>query len=130
MPARPRLQRLSFVVEDQKRKPLVESEESRPANAPRSPQWLPEDAAKLWRRTVRIMIDAGTWHPAFSDTLASYVVLEAQFRADIEGFPVTKMVQKRLLAADLGLVPSNFGKVQKAANTYGGRTNKFMKFIP
>ena len=128
MPARPRLQRLSFVVEDQKRKPLVESEESRPANAPRPPQWLPEDAAKLWRRTVRIMIGLGTWHPAFTDTLASYVVLEAQFRADIEGFPVTKMVQKRLLAADLGLSPSNFGKVVKAVKPYGKRPNPFDRF--
>ena len=128
MPARSRVQRIPLIVPNQKRNPLVESEESRPAKAPRSPQWLPEDAAKLWRRTVRIMIDVGTWHPAFTDTLASYVVLEAQFRADIEGFPVTKMVQKRLLAADLGLSPSNFGKLVKAAKPYGKRTNKFMEF--
>ena len=128
MPARSRLQLIPFDVLNQKRVPLVESKESTPAKAPRSPQWLPEDAAKLWRRTARTMIDAGIWHPAFADTLASYVVLEAQFRADIEGFPATKMVQKRLLAADLGLNPSNFGKVQKAANTYGGRTTSFSRF--
>ena len=129
MPSRPRVQRIPLIVPDQKRKPLVESEESTPAKAPRSPQWLPEDAAKLWRRTVRTMIDAGTWHPAFADTLSTYVVLEAQFRADIEGFKITRMVQKRLLAADLGLNPSNFGKVQKAAKTSGKRTNKFSRFL-
>ncbi len=128
MPSRPRVQRIPLIVPDQKRKPLVESEESTPAKAPRSPRWLPEDAAKLWRRTSRTMIDVGIWHPVFSDTLASYCVLEAQFRADIEGFPATKMVQKRLLAADLGLNPSNFGKVLKGAKTYGKRTNSFDRF--
>jgi phage terminase small subunit len=86
-----------------------------PSKPPRPPRWLPKDAAAVWRETVRQMLAAGTWADVYATTLATFAVLEAQFRADTTGFSAAKTAQKRLLAADLGLAPATIARVLKVA---------------
>jgi hypothetical protein len=70
------------------------------------------------------MCDASTWHPVFSTTLATFAVLESQFRSDLTGFTAAKLAQKRLLSVDLGLAPATLARVQKIIPT-PKRKNRF-----
>ena len=87
------------------------SQETTTTRAPAAPKWLPEAARDIWRRSVRAMIEAGTWQPIFESHLAVYCHLLSEFEADPAGFQATKLTTLRLYAGDLGLSPTTLDKV-------------------
>ena len=87
------------------------SQETTTTRAPTAPKWLPEAARDIWRRSVRAMIEAGTWQPIFESHLAVYCHLLSEFEADPAGFQATKLTTLRLYAGDLGLSPTTLDKV-------------------
>ena len=79
--------------------------------APTAPRWFTDKPRRIWRRSVRAMIDAGTWQPLFESHLTVYCYLLSQFEADPAGFQATKLTTLRLYAGDLGLSPTTLDKV-------------------
>lgn len=114
MPNRTTLKLLDYKVVDRE-KLKAEQGTAAAIEAPEAPAWLPLDAAEVWREVSAVLIAYGLWAPAFAVTLAAFCVLDARFRRDPDAFPVTAMVQRRLLAADLGLNPSTLERARHAA---------------
>ncbi len=81
--------------------------------APTAPKWFKDDPRRIWRRSVRAMIDAGTWQPLFESHLAVYCHLLSEFESDPAGFMATKLTTLRLYAGDLGLSPTTLDKVTR-----------------
>ncbi len=79
--------------------------------APTAPRWFKDEPRRIWRRSVRAMIEAGTWQPLFESHLSVYCHLLSEFEADPAGFQATKLTTLRLYAGDLGLSPTTVDKV-------------------
>ena len=79
--------------------------------APTAPRWFKDAPRRILRRSVRAMIDAGTWQPLFESHLAVYCHLLGEFEANPAGFQATKLTTLRLYAGDLGLSPTTLDKV-------------------
>ncbi len=89
----------------------VSADGSLSSRAPTAPRWFNDEPRRIWRRSVRAMIDAGTWQPLFESHLAVYCHLLSEFEADPAGFQATKLTTLRLYAGDLGLSPTTVDKV-------------------
>ena len=81
------------------------------SRAPTAPKWFKDEPRRIWRRSVRAMIGAGTWQPLFESHLSVYCHLLSEFEADPAGFQATKLTTLRLYAGDLGLSPTTLDKV-------------------
>ncbi len=106
--------RIPFPVEPdsaQRRRAGAGADASTRPRAPTAPKWFTDEPRRIWRRSVRAMIDAGTWQPIFESHLAVYCHLLGEFEADPAGFQATKLTTLRLYAGDLGLSPTTFDKV-------------------
>jgi phage terminase small subunit len=97
-------------LNDPRHDPAKTSGKGNPApgepRGPYAPAWLSPTSKAVWKRTLRMMIEANIWQPKFADALAQYSVLFADLQNDSASFTGAKWAQLRQYINNLGLTPS------------------------
>lgn len=77
------------------------------------PEFLSDDARAIFVARAAEMVRAGYWLPRYSDALALYSELTAEYRQGPADCSAAKITQLRLLMSELGLTPQSSRGVTK-----------------